>query len=174
MLTPSLGPELLTYTRQASATLTISPTIAAINATVRAWESSLPSVRGIPGLVWAIGFDPLPSGLYARHAHANALGLGDRDGKPLLIAQLTMTWRDPADDNLIDVTSKDLIATAKRDVRALGALDPFLYVHYAAAWQDPFMGYGEASLEKLRRVRQKYDPKRVFTDLVPGGFKIPG
>lgn len=162
-----------THHREATATLTISPTIAAINATVRAWEASLPSVRAIPGIVWSVGFDPLPPALYARHADANALGLGDRDGRPLLIAQLTMKWTDAADDDVIDRVSRALIAAVQRDVGALGALDPFLYINYAAAWQDPFAGYGEASLERLRRVRREYDPRGVFTELVPGGYKLP-
>lgn len=159
--------------RQATATLTILPTVAAINATVRAWEGSLRFVRNIPGIIWAVGFDPLPPSLYTRHADDNALGLGNRDGKALLVVQLTMTWMNIADDDRIDRAARDLIGAIQSDVAALGALDPFVYINYAAAWQDPFVGYGEVNVERLRRTRQKYDPRGIFVNSVPGGFKIP-
>ncbi len=47
-----------------------------------------------------------------------------------------------------------------------------MYKNYAAAEQNPFMGYGAANLDFLKEV-QKYDPEGIFTRLVPGGFKIP-
>jgi hypothetical protein len=131
------------------------------------------SVRGIPGIVWSLGFDPLPPQLYARHAGANALGLAGRKGDTLIVVNMIATWSDAADDDTVDKASKALVSAIQRDLRQLGALDPFIYINYAAPWQRPIEAYGEASVEKLRRVQRVYDPRRVFTDLVPGGFKIP-
>ncbi|KAI5919906.1 cytochrome P450 [Camillea tinctor] len=159
--------------RQASATLTITSSVAAINATVLAWSVSITSVRGIPGIVWAVGMDPLPPPLYEPHAGTNALGLVDRKGKTLIVINLSMTWSNAADDDAVDKAARELIAAIQRDVSELDALDPFLYVNYAAPWQRPIEGYGEASVERLQRVQRTYDPGRVFTNLVPGGFKIP-
>ncbi|KAL9109059.1 MAG: hypothetical protein Q9227_006299 [Pyrenula ochraceoflavens] len=157
--------------RQASATLTIASSIAAINATVQAWNTSVATVQAIPGIVWAVGMDPLP--LYTRHAGANALGLASRKGKGLIVVNLSMTWSHAADDDAVDLAARTLVADIKRDVGELDALDPFLYVNYAAPWQRPIEGYGEASVERLQRVQRVYDPGRIFTDLVSGGFKIP-
>ncbi|KAI5866715.1 hypothetical protein GGS23DRAFT_602967 [Durotheca rogersii] len=159
--------------RQASATLTITSSITAINATVLAWNASVASVRSIPGIVWAVGMDPLPALLYARHASSNALGLANRDGRALIIVNLNMVWTDAVNDDAVDKAARALVAAIQRDVGKLNALDPFLYANYAASWQRPLESYGEASVEKLRRVQRAYDPGRVFTDLVPGGFKIP-
>ncbi|KAI1345676.1 cytochrome P450 [Xylaria sp. FL0043] len=155
--------------RQASATLTIVSDVAAINATVRAWSASINSIRTIPGISWSVGMDPLPPQLYARHAGANALGLAGREGRAMIIINLTAMWSRAADDNTVHKATKALIAAIKRDVGVLGALDPFLYVNYAAPWQAPIGSYGEASVERLRRVQRIYDPQRVFTRLVPGG-----
>ncbi|KAI3317208.1 hypothetical protein HD806DRAFT_394730 [Xylariaceae sp. AK1471] len=171
--TPTNSCSRIAINRQASATLTIVSSVAAIHATVRAWNDSIAFVRHIPGIVWGVGMDPLPPLLYARHNSANALGLADRKDVTLIVVNLSMTWSNAADDGAVDKAAKALIAAIRRDVGALDALDPFLYVNYAAPWQRPIEGYGKANVERLRRVQRAYDPKRVFTTLVPGGFKIP-
>lgn len=58
-------------------------------------------------------------------------------------------------------------------VDELGALDPYVYLNYAAKWQDPIMSYGTESVDRLAMVQESYDPHRIFTDRVPGGFKLP-
>lgn len=137
----------------------------------------------IASVVWGLGFDPLPPGLYLRHPPGtNALGIvrrgggddeGHRRNEALLIVHLTVSWTDAEDDYLVDRAARDLVATVQREVGALGALHPFVYSNYAAAWQDPFAGYNRTELERLRRVRRVFDPRELFTELVPGGFKIP-
>ncbi|KAI0382413.1 hypothetical protein F5Y04DRAFT_279702 [Hypomontagnella monticulosa] len=159
--------------RQASATLTIVSSVAAINATVIAWNASIASIRDIPGIVWAVGMDPLPPLLYQTRANANALGLTGRKGRTLIIVNLSMTWSNIADDYAVDKAARALVATIERDIEALDALDRFRYVNYAAPWQQPIQGYGEASMSRMKAIREAYDPKLVFTDVVPGGFKIP-
>ncbi|CAJ2512828.1 Uu.00g009470.m01.CDS01 [Anthostomella pinea] len=158
--------------RQASATLTKVSSIAALNAAVQAWNASVASVRTIPSIVWGLGLDPLPPLLYERHADANAPGLADRKGKALIIINLTAKWLDVADDDAVDAAARALIEAIKRDVGGLDALDPFLYVNYAAPWQRPVESYRRASVERMRRVQDMYDPGRVFTNTVPGGFKV--
>ncbi|RYC59909.1 hypothetical protein CHU98_g6289 [Xylaria longipes] len=159
--------------RQASATLTIASSVAAINATVYAWNASINSIRAIPGITWSVGMDPLPPQLYARHAGANTLGLANREGRAMVIINLTAMWSDAADDDTVDKAARALVSAIERDVSKLDALDPYLYINYAAPWQEPIKSYGEVSVERLRRVQRMYDPQQVFTRLVPGGFKIP-
>lgn len=53
-----------------------------------------------------------------------------------------------------------------------GALKDFQYINYAFQDQDPLGGYGKAALGKIEAAAAKYDPGRVFQDLVPGGFKL--
>ncbi|TGJ81871.1 hypothetical protein E0Z10_g6892 [Xylaria hypoxylon] len=160
--------------RQASATLTIVSFVAAINTTVSAWNASIFSIRAIPGIVWGIGMDPLPPQLYVRHAQSNALGLVSRNGKDLIIVNLSITWSDAADDEVVDKAARALVAAIRQDADDLDALDPFLYSNYAALWHRPIESYGTASLDRLRKAKRLYDLRQVFTNLVSGGFKIPG
>lgn len=49
---------------------------------------------------------------------------------------------------------------------------PFLYINYAAPFQDPICGYGAESVAFLKETASKYDPNGVFQTLMPGGFKL--
>jgi len=47
-----------------------------------------------------------------------------------------------------------------------------VYLNYADRSQDPIAGYGAAIGADLRAVSRKYDPKGVFQESVPGGFRV--
>ncbi len=141
---------------------------------MRAWNESLTIIRDIADIAWALSLEPLPPSIYARHAGENTLGLEDRHNKPLMVVLLSVTWSDLEDDNRVTSEMKSLISTIELDVGRLDALDPYIYLNYAAAWQDPIRSYGRSNLDRLAKVRIAYDPGNVFVDYVPGGFKIPG
>jgi hypothetical protein len=48
----------------------------------------------------------------------------------------------------------------------------FLYMNDANALQPVFDGYPASSIERLKNIRAKYDPDRVYTNLMPGGWKV--
>lgn len=48
----------------------------------------------------------------------------------------------------------------------------FLYMGDAGEYQDPFLGFPEENVEKMRRIRTEYDPDKVFQRLNWGGFKL--
>jgi hypothetical protein len=47
----------------------------------------------------------------------------------------------------------------------------WLYLNFAAGFQDPLKGYGEESLRRLRGVARRYDPEGFFQKYT-GGFKL--
>ena len=47
----------------------------------------------------------------------------------------------------------------------------FIYLNDAGDDQDPFAAIPAENLERMKSVREKYDPDFVFTELV-GGFKL--
>lgn len=49
---------------------------------------------------------------------------------------------------------------------------PWIYLNDADKGQDVFGGYPIENLQALRRIRDKFDPDRIFTDLMPGGWKV--
>ncbi|XXG97659.1 hypothetical protein Hte_003966 [Hypoxylon texense] len=134
---------------------TLALTTAVIKAAFVQWEASLASIRNVSNLVWSLTLEPLPPQFYARHAEENALGLTDRSGT-LVVARRTMRM--------------DAI---EKDAQQLGDLDRYIYLNYADRDQDPIGSYGAASVSRLRAVRERVDPKGVFTNQVPGGYKIP-
>lgn len=59
-----------------------------------------------------------------------------------------------------------------KSLDALNATGSFYYLNEADEGQPVFESYPPENLKGLRKIRQKYDPKRIFTDLMPGGFKV--
>lgn len=151
--------------------MTLASTVSVLNATFHRWSESLSIVQNVPGIAWAISLEPLPPVIYNRGANLNAFGLGDRSGS-FVIALLTATWTDTADDTRVTTAVQTLMKNIKADAKILNAYDPFLYLNYAAPLEDPIASYGAENVERLRKVREQVDPHGIFTYNVPGGFKI--
>ncbi|KAI1850162.1 hypothetical protein JX266_004541 [Neoarthrinium moseri] len=154
------------------ATTTFLPTEPMLHAVFKAWNDSLEDVKNITGLTWSLSLEPLPPGIYKRDAEANAMGLGDRIGTRVVVL-MTQRWSDEADDENVHTATRSVVSNIEEAARALDAYDPFLYLNYAASWQNPIASYGNASVQQLQSVRARVDPQGVFTHLAPGGFKIP-
>lgn len=123
--------------------------------------------------MWSLNVDPIPPAIYARHAGTNALGLTGRQGKGLALVMLSFTWSESGDDDRVAAAAKALVTSVEQEVGKFGALDPYIYLNYAAQWQDPIASYGHVNVDRLTRVQKDYDPRRIFTRYVPGGFKLP-
>lgn len=143
-----------------------------MNAIVQAWNDSVADIQDVPEIVWSVVSEPLPPQLYGRNADSNALGFAETQGTPLTILLMSVTWSEQEDDTAVETRVKSLTATISKELGDLGALHPFVYLNYAAPWQDPIASYGNASFERLKRAQQQYDPTEVFTNQVTGGFKI--
>ncbi|KAI2610570.1 putative oxidoreductase [Hypoxylon sp. NC1633] len=154
------------------ATTTFIPTEAMVRAAFSIWNDSLVGIKDIGGLTWSLSMEPAPPSLYQRNAKANAMGLADRKGTRV-VCLMTQTWPNQVDDERVYTATAAVVAAIEKAARALDAYDPYLYLNYAAPWQDPIASYGDASVRKLQKLRSRVDPQAVFTHLVPGGFKIP-
>lgn len=64
------------------------------------------------------------------------------------------------------------LARLHEDNRAKGLATDFLYMGDAAEWQDPIKTYGKKNIQRMRKVRDAYDPDLTFTKLNWGGFKL--
>lgn len=56
---------------------------------------------------------------------------------------------------------------------SVGALRDYIFLNYAGREQQVIASYGPDNVRKMRDVSKRYDPDRVFQELVPGGYKIP-
>ncbi|KAK7934688.1 hypothetical protein PG985_000183 [Apiospora marii] len=172
--------------RQAARYMTVptcfEPTEAMMRAAHDAFLASVPLVRDVPGIKWAVNNEPLPPSLYC-NAHngagrTNALGLaaaasGRNVGKTLGLFLISPAWADAAHDEQVYGAARTLIADIEKRAKELGVYDPYVYLDYAAPWQEVIRSYGEESVKTLQALRQRVDPGQVFTHQVKGGFKIP-
>lgn len=52
-----------------------------------------------------------------------------------------------------------------------GSID-WEYLNYADSYQNPLGSYGQENVAKIRAASKRFDPRGIFQDRVPGGFKI--
>ncbi|KAI6834743.1 hypothetical protein KC340_g7176 [Hortaea werneckii] len=137
-----------------------------VNETVRQMED-------VAGLLFILSSQPEPMIIQKASAEAggNSLGLSVEHGS-LFNFQWTLTWDDAEDDDFVEQQVRDAYNKAEHKAQKLGVQQKFIYLNYAAPWQDPIGGYGEDVVRRLREVSRKYDPTDVFQKQVPGGFKL--
>ncbi|KFA45841.1 hypothetical protein S40293_11401 [Stachybotrys chartarum IBT 40293] len=77
------------------------------------------------------------------------------------------------DDALVYRFSKRFIAALEKKSKAEGNKYPFVYLNDADTSRDSFPLYGKGkSFKKTKAIRDRYDPKHIFNDLLPEGFKL--
>lgn len=133
-----------------------------------------PSLKWVTGLRWSLSFQSLPKIIYskARLTGGNSLGLADEEDD-LVILLLTSTWTSALDDERMYAAAQTFFRRVEKRAEEMGVDNSFIYLNYADKWQDPILGYGLQSVDTLRNVASRYDPKGLFQKQVPGGFKIP-
>ncbi|KAK2615942.1 hypothetical protein N8I77_002663 [Diaporthe amygdali] len=119
-------------------------------------------------------FQPMPR-MIAQHSAAaggNMFNLDKYAHDAILIqvnasvrTQELATWAQPR----VRAFVADLRAYAET---VQSGLCPWLYINYAHPEQEVLQSYGEENLRKMREAAVKYDPKGVFQQLCPGGFKL--
>lgn len=123
----------------------------------------------VPNVTWAISFQPEPP-IITHKSCANSLNLCT--APPLVNLLLSAYWDIPASDALIEAQAKMFISAVKARSVEMGLASPYIYLNYAASWEDPIAGYGETVKQKLQEVSRKFDPEGVFQRQCPGGFKL--
>ena len=136
-------------------------------------NSSLQTILPCAELTWALTYQAVPVSIPIRSASrgGNALGLDANHG-PMVIVLLSVFWRDPADDDRIERAVRTLFDQTDRAASDMGLAKDWIYLNYAAPWQDPIRGYGSVNRKRLQEISRRYDPRGLFQNNVPGGFKL--
>lgn len=137
-------------------------------------NATVQSIQNVQTLTFSLSFQPEPEPVLVPLSNAqggNSLGLTASDGD-LVNVLLTIQWSQPSDDAAIKAAAQSLFSQAETFSKANGFYNPYLYLNYAAEWQDPLAGYGQDSLNFLKQVSRRYDPRQLFQKQVPGGFKL--
>ncbi|KAI1345673.1 putative oxidoreductase [Xylaria sp. FL0043] len=157
-----------------TATITFEPTEAMIRETYAAFNASLPQIQNVTGISWALNLEPLPPQIYTRGGvETNALGLTNENGRSLVVCLISPSWSDGGQNEQVYAAARALMDDIAARAKTLGVYDSYIYLNYAAPWQDVIPSYGTESVKKLQQLRARVDPNQVFTKKVMGGFKIP-
>jgi hypothetical protein len=87
---------------------------------------------------------------------------------------LTALWEKSEDDETINNFVNRWAERAMSSSKIAKKHHFWLYINYASKEQDPFSGYGEDNLRRLRSIQKSVDPEGVFTSsgLCRGYFKL--
>ena len=128
-----------------------------------------------PGITLSFNIQPIPPATTSETASSpsggNMLGLSPSDGA-LVLCLIAVTWDNPAEDTQVQTAARVLNDEAVQLAKSRGLFNKWIYLNYAAQWQDPIGGYGEVNKAKLQATSKKYDPQGIFQKNVPGGFKL--
>ncbi|KAF7629349.1 FAD binding domain protein [Aspergillus flavus] len=132
------------------------------------------SLKKAPGFYPNLVIQPLYEAAIrsGKQRGGNAAGI-DADG-PLTVALLTVLWENADDDDRMNAFAQEWVKKSTATTKDAVKHHPWLYINYASTDQDPFVSYGEANLQKLRRIQRDIDPQGVFTSegLCRGYFKL--
>ncbi|KAJ5124082.1 uncharacterized protein N7515_007907 [Penicillium bovifimosum] len=133
---------------------------------IKIWENECNSLRGIDGLEvqFLVQPQPVTNG-------TNSLGLtaGETDN---VIGLVTVAYNNAADDSEALKGLQNIVNQQVALLQKAKLYLPFKYLNYADQSQSPFSSYGERSKAHLETVSERYDPKKMFQEGVPGGFKL--
>ncbi|QSZ29963.1 hypothetical protein DSL72_004481 [Monilinia vaccinii-corymbosi] len=145
----------------------------AINTIYNAWNASLDALGKVENLTLTLTLEPIPTSVTAKSAPAggNVLGLDPAAGS-LIIAALTVTWDKISNDKIVIAAAQKMYNTTEKFTKDSGLYNDWLYLNYAAVWQDPIARYGKKNQAMLRQTSVLYDPQNIFQRAVTGGFKL--
>ena len=89
-----------------------------------------------------------------------------------LVIYISPHWIDAKYDETMYALAQKWSEEVTKFTEATGTDDPFLYLNFAAQFQDPICAYGKDNVAFMHEVAAQYDPTGVFQTLVPGGFKL--
>lgn len=92
--------------------------------------------------------------------------------EPAFWTEQSMTWASEDDDAAIDEFLAEADAKIGQKLREVDGISDFIFLNDADKGQKVFESYGSSNLRRLQEIRNRYDPNRVYTDLMPGGFKV--
>ena len=137
--------------------------------------------------LWFTGMSPFPVSkrfLAASAGNKNSVnGLHIPKGDPmglkpenLVVVELSLSYSNNAAYEPIVTEFLHVISRRIREALCEDGLEhmisPWIYLNDADKGQDVFGGYPAKNVQALQKIRTKYDPDRVFTDLMPGGRKV--
>ncbi|KAJ4985548.1 Bifunctional solanapyrone synthase 4 [Stagonosporopsis vannaccii] len=127
----------------------------------------------VPGLQASITFQPVTKSFLEKSAESGGNPQGVNISKaPYFWVVENWTYTDSAYDASVEAAADAITANINALLAQKSYSATYLYMNDAGKGQRVFQGYPAANLRKLKAIRTKYDPLRVYTDLLVGGWKV--
>ncbi|KAF2732480.1 FAD-binding domain-containing protein [Polyplosphaeria fusca] len=160
-----------TNTIWATTTFRMTPTLA--HSIHKKWKALIPKVaETYPGIVSELTFQSLAKVPDAATPNSFGFSADSHPEKDGVFLQIIFYFMDASYLPGLESALADFINIFDNLSEAEGAKSKFVYLNFAAAFQEPLKSYGESELWKLRRTSKKYDPEGFFQRQLPGGFKL--
>lgn len=128
----------------------------------------------IAGLTASITFQPVTKGFIENgrsRGGSNPQGV-DANNAPYFWIVQNLSWQNAGDDDTVRAFAKATIAKIEGTITSHGVAGGYLYMNDAGDGQPVFQSYPSANLRRLKDIRTKYDPFRIYTNLLVGGWKV--
>ena len=130
-------------------------------------------LAAVAGLTASFTFQPVTKSFVQAGINAGGNPQGvPIDKAPYLWIVCNFSYTNASDDKAVISFADSIVSDFEKYFTSIGVKSAYHYMNDAGAGQPVFQGYPSANLQRLKSIRQKYDPQRVFTDLMPGGWKV--
>ncbi|KAJ4982879.1 FAD binding domain-containing protein [Stagonosporopsis vannaccii] len=157
--------------RQRFHVVPLKATRAAMDVLHETWFKSLQETdlaNRVPGFLASLAYNTVTK-TFAERSQGTPQ---EFDAIPQFWAEENVCWSNAEDDFEVENFLLDVNKKLKTALEEQNLTVPYLYLNDAGGDQDVFGGYKKENVMRLKAIRKKYDPARVFTDLMPGGFKV--
>lgn len=130
-------------------------------------------LSNVPNLQASITFQPVTKDFLSHSAKTGGNPQGvDVSKAPFFWMVENFTWGTVEDDATVHAAADQITADINNMLSAKSFNAQYLYMNDAGKGQPIFQSYPAANLLKLKSIRTKYDPLKVYTNLMPGGWKV--
>lgn len=127
----------------------------------------------IANLQASITFQPVTKDFVSHSARTGGNPQGvDISKAPFFWMAENFSWDSAEDDATVQAAADKITANINYLLHTRSFNTQYLYMNDAGEGQTIFENYPAANLLKLKLIRAKYDPLRIYTDLMPGGWKV--
>lgn len=122
----------------------------------------------VPGFFAGLAFNAVTETFAAR---SQGMPM-DVESVPQFWVEEAVSWDGSEDTGVVEEFLRSVNEEIEGMLGERGLLLRYLYLNDSDKDQPVFEGYGRENVERLQAIRERYDPQGVFTDLMPGGFKL--
>ena len=158
----------LNSTLWATITFEISPTIMA--KVHGAWKTSRSQLGATVDFVSSMTWQSVPSPPAANNPNSFGFSSSSTPQKNLVLVLISDFYSNPGNASAISTSLCALINSINSLAQGEGIDVPYVYLNYAAPFQDPLGSTGQEMVQ--RAVARKYDPRGFFQTRLRGGFKL--